>query len=95
MPFFIVSLCHASVLRNWNAAFGLESGFCVPRTRPDNEQCRIVALKKKLKLNAKFPIENQQTIKSGLFWTAGTDEGSEGNFAFADSKEFLPRTAKC
>lgn len=36
-----------------------------------------------------------QAINSGLFWTSGSDQGSEGNFAFINSMEFLPRTAKC
>jgi hypothetical protein len=37
---------------------------------------------------------NEAAFIPDLFWTAGTDEGSEGFFGFATTKTLLPRNAK-
>lgn len=41
-----------------------------------------------------WPSANQATITPDLFWTAGTDEGSEGFFGFATTKTLVPKYAK-
>jgi len=33
-------------------------------------------------------------IKEDVFWTSGTDEGSEGTFGMGEGKSLLPKTAK-
>jgi hypothetical protein len=38
---------------------------------------------------------NLTTITADVFWTAGTDDGSEGNFGFATTNTILTKDAKC
>jgi len=38
--------------------------------------------------------ENLDKIKPDLFWTSGLDEGREGVFGFANSKQLLHKNAK-
>jgi len=33
-------------------------------------------------------------IKEDVFWTSGTDDGSEGTFGMGPGKPLLPKTAK-
>jgi len=41
-----------------------------------------------------FCVENSSVIKEDVFWTSGTDEGSEGTFGMGEGKPLLPKTAK-
>jgi len=41
-----------------------------------------------------FVLENSNLIKEDVFWTSGTDEGSEGTFGMGEGKSLLPKTAK-
>jgi len=39
-------------------------------------------------------LESSSVIKEDVFWTSGTDEGSEGTFGMGVDKPLLPKTAK-
>jgi len=45
-------------------------------------------------LGFNFFLESSSLINQSVFWTMGTDEGSEGTFGMGEGKLLLPKDAK-